>query len=194
VTFPSQDWQYPQVPSPYAAGPVAEPEPPTAMRRAVALMFAGAAISFVSAVAGGIRVFNEVKSQEMFGVPGAPVLAFTIFTGLVPCGLWLWMAWKNGAGREWARVLSAVFFGLMSLELVPEALTRSSGVTGIAAIAEWVVGLAALSLLYRRESSQFFAMMRYVKAARQYPNGYRQPPPSRLRVALTWPFGWMRPC
>lgn len=181
MTFPSQDWQYPQVPSPYAAAPVAEPEQPTAMRRAVALMYAGAATSFVSTVAGGITAFNAVKSAEMSVGPGAPIFAFMVLTGLVPCGLWLWMAWKNGSGQEWARALSTVFFGLMSLELIPTALMRTSGVTGIAAIAEWVVGLAALSLLYRRESSQFFMMMRYAKAARQYPHGW-QPPPPRLSV------------
>jgi hypothetical protein len=179
VTFPPQDWQYPQVPSPYAPGPAAHPEQPTAMRRAVALMYAGAAVSFVSTVVGGIGAFNAVKSAEMFSVPGAPILAFAIFTGLVPCGLWLWMAWKNGAGREWARVLSTVFFGFMSLELIPAVLVGSSGVTGIAAIAEWLVGFVAILLLYRRESSQFFAMARYARATRQYPPpGYGQRPPS----------------
>jgi hypothetical protein len=143
-------------------------------------MYAGSAISFVTTVVGGIGMFNAVKSPEMFNVPGAPVLAFAIFTGLVPCGLWLWMAWKNGAGREWARVLSTVFFGLMSLQVIPVVLAPPVRVTGIVAIAEWLVGLVALFLLYRRESSQFFAMARYARAARQYPPpGYGQQPPSR---------------
>jgi FtsH-binding integral membrane protein len=182
VTFPQQDWQYPQAPSPYAPGHVANPDQPTAMRRAVALMYAGAAISFVSTVVAGVGAFNEFKSPEMFYVPGAPVLAFVIFVGLVPCGLWLWMAWKNGAGREWARVLSTVFFGLMSLQLVPTVLVRllvrPAGVTGIVGIAEWLVGCVALLLLYRRESSQFFTRARYARAMRQYPPpGYGQQPP-----------------
>jgi hypothetical protein len=141
-------------------------------------MYAGAAISFVSTVVGGIGAFNIVRSPGMFGVPGAPVLAFTIFTGLVPCGLWLWMAWKNGAGREWARVLSTIFFGFMSLQLIPDVLIRSSGVTGLTGIAEWVAGLIAIVLLYQRDSSQFFAMARYARAARQYPPpGYGPQPP-----------------
>jgi hypothetical protein len=181
VTFPPQDWQYPpQSPSPYAPGPVAEPESPPAMRRAVALMYAGAAISFVSTVAGGVAAFNEFKSAEIFNVPAAPILAFTIFAGLVPCGLWLWMAWKNGGGREWARVLSTIFFGFLSLELIPAVLVGSSSMAGIADITEWLVGLVAIVLLYRRESSQFFAMARYARATRQYPPpGYGQWPPSR---------------
>ena len=31
--------------------------------------------------------------------------------------LWLWMARANGQGRNWARILSTVLFGLGTLEL-----------------------------------------------------------------------------
>ncbi len=113
-------------------------------------------------------------------IPGAPLLAFAIISGLVPCGLWLWMAWKNGAGREWARVLSTIFFGFMSLELIPAVLLHTSGVSALSSAAEWLVGLVAIIMLYRHESSQFFAMTRYAKAMRQYPPpGYGQQPPVR---------------
>ena len=38
--------------------------------------------------------------------------------GLVVIALWLWMARANGQGRNWARILSTVLFGLATLELI----------------------------------------------------------------------------
>jgi hypothetical protein len=186
VTFPPQDWQYPQVqypqvPSPYGPGPVADPEQPIAMRRAVAFMYAGAAISFVSAVVGGAHAFSVVRSGWFGPGNGTAMLVLAVISGLVPCGLWLWMAWKAGAGRDWARVLSAIFFGCLSLQVIPTMiLLRSPGIAGVSDIAQWLVGLVALVLLSRRECGQFFAMTRHARATRgSAPPGYWQQPPPR---------------
>jgi hypothetical protein len=37
--------------------------------------------------------------------------------GLVVIALWLWMARATGQGRNWARILSTVLFGLATLQL-----------------------------------------------------------------------------
>jgi hypothetical protein len=61
-------------------------------------------------------------------------------SGLIAGGLWLCMAWANKRGRSWARIVSTVLFGLLSLEAaaslpgtLPAALkivTLSSGRLG----------------------------------------------------------------
>ena len=44
------------------------------------------------------------------------LLTLEIVLGLVAAALWLWMARANGHGRNWARILSTVLFGLATLE------------------------------------------------------------------------------
>ena len=48
-----------------------------------------------------------------------------IVLGLVPIALWLWMARANGRGRNWARSLSTVLFGLATLTLT--SVFRAAG-------------------------------------------------------------------
>ena len=36
---------------------------------------------------------------------------------VITIGLWLWIAWANGQGRSWARIVSAVFFSINTLDL-----------------------------------------------------------------------------
>ena len=40
-----------------------------------------------------------------------------VIGALIAIGLWLWMAWANRRGRNWARIVSAVFFGINTLDL-----------------------------------------------------------------------------
>jgi len=77
----------------------------------------------------------------------------------VATALWLWMAWANGRGYNWARILSAVFFGISSLDLVITfAAVRAPGGI-IVSFAIWLVGLGAIVLLFSRESSAFFRQL-----------------------------------
>ena len=36
---------------------------------------------------------------------------------MIGIALWLWMARANGQGRNWARILSTVLFGVATLQL-----------------------------------------------------------------------------
>jgi hypothetical protein len=85
-----------------------------------------------------------------------PARSWGIIVGLLESGLWLWMAWKTRAGRNWARITSTVFFGLFSVPFVLGLFKLPAVPSGVV-IVEWAVGLAALILLWQRESSQFFA-------------------------------------
>ena len=73
--------------------------------------------------------------------------------GLVVIALWLWMARANGQGRTWARIVSTVLFGLATLQL-PGGFTKPVSHAGF--VAAWLVGAAAVWLLWRPASSAFF--------------------------------------
>ena len=86
--------------------------------------------------------------------------------GLVVIALWLWMARANGQGRDWARILSTVLFVLATLQL-PGAFTQPVSHAGFGVtvlyygsvepfVAAWLVGAAAVWLLWRPASTAFF--------------------------------------
>ncbi len=74
------------------------------------------------------------------------------------------MAVANKAGRNWARITSSVFFGLNTLGLLfsilfsfrpPEAL-----LSRLIGLVVWLIGLGAILLLWRKESTGYFAAQR----------------------------------
>jgi hypothetical protein len=76
--------------------------------------------------------------------------------------LWLWMAWANNQGKNWARILSTVLFGLATLDMVG-VLTEPKTVYGLVfPVLTWLVGLGAVFLLWRPESTAFFKTQRPV--------------------------------
>jgi hypothetical protein len=133
-------------------------------------MYAGAGLSAAYGIAYGVAAHATlVANGTHTSAYNAGFLFGAIFEGLLQSGLWLWMAWKTKAGRNWARVLSTVFFGLLSLWLIA-AIFVLPAVSKTIIVAEWIVGLSALILLWQRESGQFFA------AAKQARLGYFAPP------------------
>ena len=154
-------------PSP-ASGQVPEPQripPPRTVQNAVKFMYAGAAVEVVALVVALITR-NSMKSALLRIHPGytAAQLHTAVNTqtvslvigAAVATGLWLWMAWANGRGYNWARILSAVFFGISTLDLLfTFAAVRAPG-SLIIGFVIWLVGLGAIVLLFSRESNAFF--------------------------------------
>jgi hypothetical protein len=188
ANFP-QGPQYPQPPMYPPPGPMAQPTRPTAMQRAVSLMYAGAAVALVTGIVAGLTTHNitfdvySSTSSNTATVHNANTLVPAIIGGIIDGGLWLWMAWKTGAGRNWARVLSCVFFGFGCLQLIGGLISLAHSGTvlySILLLIQWGVGLAAIIQLWKRESSGFFA---FAKMAGAYgpaypgyqPPGYGQP-------------------
>jgi hypothetical protein len=87
--------------------------------------------------------------------------------------LWLWMASANRAGRRWARITSTVFFGidclfmLLLLAVLRTLLHLAEDLGGsvptivmvavLAGLCSWVLNLATIVLLWRKESSAYYA-------------------------------------
>ncbi len=157
---------YPSVP------PEAEParaEPPASVRNAVRLMYAGAALSAIVVIVtlvtiGSLKAdilshyphytASQVHTAEVAGV------VTSIIGGLIAIGLWLWMAWANGRGRSWARIVAAVFFGINTLDLIVSFARVHAVGSLIVSILVWLVGLGAIVFLFSKESGAYFAAQR----------------------------------
>jgi hypothetical protein len=92
------------------------------VRAAVRLMCAGAAVSTVNlivvlAVIVDIMAGRAVPTHFLTAAQVSQLDTQAIVSCLVPVALWLWMARANGRGRNWARILFTVLFGLATLTL-----------------------------------------------------------------------------
>jgi hypothetical protein len=89
------------------------------------------------------------------------------------------MARANGQGRNWARIVSTVLFGLATLQLTGIVNTPvghvgfGMEVLGlITPVLTWLAGLAAVWLLWRPASGAFFKPQAFTQA------GHRSQPSS----------------
>jgi len=124
---------------------------------AVQLMYVGAAITalalidvLISLARGGrggatLRLLGHRQPLAVDIVLGSIVALFLV-------ALWMWMARANGRGDRRARIFSTVLLALATLHL-----SVSRGLAQLVfAVAIWLVGLAAVWLLWRPASSKYF--------------------------------------
>jgi hypothetical protein len=154
---------------PYPSGgkPV-EPERPPApapVQNAVKLMYAGAAVSTVSLVIslaniGGtkdaIRKARPSLTPTQVNQLNTFIITLAIISGVIGVVLWLWMAKANGQGKNWARILSTVLFGVATLDLVGVFREPTTLVGLIFPVLTWLIGLGVVILLWMKESTAFF--------------------------------------
>jgi len=141
------------------------------VRAAVRLMYAGAAVSAVEYITVLALIVVDIKlavrgrflGHSLSAAQMRPlIIAAWIIFSLVVIALWLWMARANGQGRNWARILSTVLFGLGTLQLISDfqgavgSGTAESVLGLLGAALTWPVGAVAVWLLWRPASSAFF--------------------------------------
>ncbi|MEV7397856.1 hypothetical protein [Aeromicrobium sp. NPDC092404] len=155
--------------------PGAEVPQPGSIRLAVRLMWAGAVVSLLSLIVG-IATLGGAKeeirdelakddptvSQSTVDAAYAIGVVFVVVIGVLSVLLWLWMAWKNGQGRQWARVVATVLAGLNVLfTLLSLVVPRTTADENSAALAfslvNLVLAIVILVLLWRKDSNDFFA-------------------------------------
>jgi hypothetical protein len=74
-------------------------------------------------------------------------------------GVWLWMAWANGRGHRWARVVFAVFFGLTTVSLLTGVAQGSATYAPADLLAGgvlWLVALATVALIFNKQSGPHY--------------------------------------
>lgn len=155
----------------YPSGGGQEPVPqraaaPPSIQTAVRFMYAGAALSAIEFIIAFVTIgsyrsairkadpnytASQVHSAEVV------IVGTAVVVGLIGIGLWLWMAWANGRGQRWARIVSTVLFALSTLDLVG-ALARPHSVLGLLfSLLVWLAGLGAIVFLWRADSSAYFS-------------------------------------
>jgi hypothetical protein len=125
------------------------------------LMVAGAALSAVSLIVTILSrhtIENAILSRSTYTAQQAhQLVAAAIVEDVITLGLWLLMAWANRAGQSWARIVATVLFGLNTLVVVLNLARAAVSLSLVFVILIWLIGLGAIVLLWRKESSQFFA-------------------------------------
>jgi len=136
---------------------------PRAVRAAVKLMLTGAAAELAVAItmlttAPAVRA--AIAARDAAAVHGAAVhLILDLTLAPLVIGLWLWLAWANGRGEDWARMVSAACFGLLTLSML--AVLGQGGLifarADVAvASAEWVLGLASVALIFTPRACRYY--------------------------------------
>jgi hypothetical protein len=73
--------------------------------------------------------------------------------------VWLFMAWANGKGYDWARVAAISIFGLSCAGLVIDLAQSTAKYAPAALIGSgvvWVIGLAAVVLILQKQSAPYY--------------------------------------
>jgi len=151
-----------------SSGMSVEPERPPAppsIVNAVKLMYVGAAVSTasliisladISGTKSAIRKARPSLTATQVNQLNTFIISLAIVSGLIGIGLWLWMAWANKQGKNWARILSTVLFCLATLDLVGVFSEPKTALGLIFPVLTWLVGLGAVFLLWRPDSGAFF--------------------------------------
>ena len=188
MTESSPDRQDTSARTPRPLGTAGRQRPPVAVRWAAGLMFAGAAL-VAGEMAAQIVLMNTVSYSGDGGnfFPEAALIFVGIPVTAVECALWVWTGSMALAGRGWARIVSSVFFGGMCLLLIdyihgfpsPAGVTSTGPFIGtvplvsalplISGALEWLVGLAAVILVWQRASGQFYAASGQARAVFREP-------------------------
>ncbi len=146
--------------------PGQRPPAPQSVQIAVRLMYAGAVVSAISFIVG-LATLGSLKHTIQTQHPGYSAskvntlvtssIALVVVVGIIGIGLWLWMARANRAGKNWARITGTVFFGIDTLDMLGLfAGSAHNAISTVFAIVTWLIGLGAVIMLWRGESSAFF--------------------------------------
>ena len=94
---------------------------------------------------------SEIDTAVNIGV------GVSVLFGVIGVGLWLWMAWANGQGKSWARIMATVFGALNLIGTVVNLASASTTGLGLAlGFVSLMLAAMILVLLYRPESSRFY--------------------------------------
>ena len=143
------------------------PPAPAPVLTAARFMYGGA-ISSAALLIVALPFAGDVKGNVLGHrlTPTPLIITLVILAGLALIGLWLWMARATTQGRNWARILSTVLFGLATLELLSavETIGKNGDAQACFAGLTWLSGLAAVWMLWRPASSAFFESAKQMRS------------------------------
>ena len=148
-------------PGPTPSARPARPAPPRTVKTAVLLMYAGAAVTAVTLLVTVLTIHSIESTMETKAnytpQQAHQLVVAAIVEALITLGLWLLMAWANRSGQVWGRMVATILFVANTIGLLLAFLRGADAVNLVFAVLVWLIGLGAIVLLWRKESSQFFA-------------------------------------
>jgi hypothetical protein len=138
---------------------------PASVLNAVKLMYAGAALSAlgivislvtISSLKSAIEARDPTFTTTKLHAAEAVAIGGVIVGGLIAIGLWLWMAWANGKGRNWARIVSSVLFGINTLDVLLLLGQPHAAISVAFSLIVWLVGVGAIVLIWSKQSAPFY--------------------------------------
>jgi len=142
---------------------------PLSVARAVMVMYGGAALSIIGifiniTTLGVITKRLPLMSPALLASTQHQAIAEFIVGGLVGAAVWIFLAISCRSGMNWARIAGTVLFAIDTVYVVDVTigLDRQDAPFGVRvyAVAVWLAGLAATTLLWQRPSSTFFRARR----------------------------------
>jgi hypothetical protein len=143
------------------APPVALPQ---SVRVAVWLMYAGAGLAALDLIAtlatigsarGELRRANPHWTGAELSTGVHSFIFGIVVSWAITIGVWLIMARTNQAGRGWARNVATVLSALSTLSFFLYLHEPGSLLGKLLLVPMWLVGVAAATLLWRRESTAY---------------------------------------
>jgi hypothetical protein len=137
--------------------------PPRTVFAAVRLMCVGAVIELaalvtMAATAGSLKAAVLARDPAQWQTVLVVLTAKEVFAP-VGIALWLWLAWANGRGHDWARLIFTWFFGALTVSLLV-ALAQHAVVYAPADLAAltalWLVALASMVLIFSKASWPYY--------------------------------------
>jgi|HubBroStandDraft_5_1064220.scaffolds.fasta_scaffold29513_2 hypothetical protein len=145
------------------------PDPPVSLRRAVAVMYAGAAISVTQAIT---YVLTESATKRAIE-NGHPRMSASTVNTLAHAGViigaviavlaiiaFVSIARSCAAGKNSGRIAATVLCALAVLGTIYNLSASAATVNRIFGVAVNLIGLAAVVLLWRRSSSAWFSFFK----------------------------------
>jgi len=143
---------------------------PGTVRKAVRFMLAGGAttavfgIFLVIATVADKNALTDSSGKKLSNGQFASGVVGTVVTYLILVAIWVLMARLNRSGRNWARILASVFCAISTYDAytLVNSLTGGQTITVIGIVyivftlVLWVIGVIAIALLWRSESSAYF--------------------------------------
>lgn len=150
--------------------PGADVEAPQSIKTAVRLMYVGAALSLVSILVVIVQkkslhaklrqsLLNSGQTATTDKVHSLMVVTVgaVVVVSLIAVALWLWMAWANGKGKSWARIVATVLGVLDLLSVLSTIVQHQTALSVIVSVINLIIAVVILVMLWRKESSAFYA-------------------------------------
>lgn len=145
-------------------------EVPGPVRKAARFMLAGAALTavlglfLIIATIADKNALTDSSGKKLSSGEFTSNVVGTIVTYVILIVIWVLMARLNRAGYNWARIVASVLAAISTYDTYALVNSLTAGVTITVAgiiyivgqLALWVVGIIAIAMVWRSESSAYY--------------------------------------